>query len=89
MHEINPFLEPMDAETIINTPLQSRRHGDYWAWHYDKKECSWSARCILSYVVDTRERRMTWLDENMGTYDSRGAEKEWTSLWQVKVPSKL
>jgi hypothetical protein len=46
-------------------------------------------RLAYHMLVDTRERRTAWLDERGGKSDVKGLEKEWSSLWNIKVPSKI
>jgi ribonuclease HI len=88
MEKINFFMAPMDAEVICNIPLPSRSHDDKWAWHYDKKGV-FSVRSAYRMLVDARERRTAWLDERGGRSDVKGLAKEWSSLWNIKVPSKI
>jgi ribonuclease HI len=40
-------------------------------------------------LVDTRERRLVWLDELPAASNTKDQERAWTSLWKMKVPSKL
>jgi hypothetical protein len=40
-------------------------------------------------LVDTQERRTTWLQESESHSDSWRDEKEWTELWHVQVLSKV
>jgi hypothetical protein len=35
--KLETFFPLMDREVIFNIPLSTRRQGDFWAWHYDKK----------------------------------------------------
>ena len=40
-------------------------------------------------LVSNRERTAAWRDGRPGKSDFKSEEKEWTSLWQVQVPSKI
>jgi ribonuclease HI len=40
-------------------------------------------------LIHTREKRTAWLDESPGGSNVREVENGWTSIWRVKVPSKL
>jgi hypothetical protein len=55
MEKINFFMEPMDAEVIINIHLPSMRQEDCWAWNYDKQGV-FSVRSAYRMLVDTREK---------------------------------
>jgi hypothetical protein len=79
---------PMDAQAIVSIPLSTRRQTDFWAWHY---ECNgvFTVRSADRMLVDTRERRLVWLDELPAASNTKDQERAWTSLWKMKVPSKL
>jgi hypothetical protein len=79
---------PMDAELVLNIPLPTRQQDDWWAWHYEKRGV-FTVRSAYRMLVDAKERRTAWLEENAGKSDTKGEEKDWTSLWNVRVPSKL
>jgi hypothetical protein len=67
----------------MSIPLCNGRQPDFWAWHHDKKEI-FTVRSAYRMLI-TRHVLM----ENVGRSNRREAEKEWTSLWQVQVPSKI
>ena len=46
-------------------------------------------RSAYRMLSSTKERREAWLEETPASSDVRGLEKSWTSLWRIKVPSKL
>jgi len=79
---------PIDWEVIMSIPLSSRRQEDFWAWHYEKSGV-FSVRSTYRMLVDNRERRTDWIDHNPGRSDLRADQKEWTELWNIKVPSKV
>jgi hypothetical protein len=76
---------PMDAQAIVSIPLSTRRQTDFWAWHY---ECNgvFTVRSAYRMLVDTRERRLVWLDELPAASNTKDQERAWTSLWKMKVP---
>jgi hypothetical protein len=40
-------------------------------------------------LVDAKERQTAWLEDNAGNSNTKREEKDWTSMWNVRVPSKL
>jgi hypothetical protein len=86
--KVQAFMLPINEKVIRNIPLSMRIQEDHWAWHYDKHG-RFSVRSAYRMLVSTRERRTAWLDENARVSSVRKVEKEWSALWQVKVPSKL
>jgi ribonuclease HI len=79
---------PMDVDVIKEIPLPSRRHDDFWAWHYERKGV-FSVRSAYRMLVDTRERREAWLDSRATSSNEAGIAREWSSLWKTQVPSKI
>jgi hypothetical protein len=72
--KLQTYFLPMDVEMISNIPLCTRRHIDFWAWHYDKKGI-FSVWYAYHMLVNTRETWTAWLDEHDGSSDVRGEEK--------------
>ena len=79
---------PMDCEQIINIPLTTRRQQDFLAWHYEKSGV-FSVRSAYRMLVNNWKTRNGWIEHNAGRSDVRAEQKEWTDLWNVKVPSKV
>ena len=86
--KLEEFFNPMDVEAISGIPLSTRRQEDFWAWHYEKKGV-FSVRSAYCMLVSNRERTAAWRDGRPGKSDFKSEQKEWTSLWQVQVPSKM
>ena len=86
--KLEEFFNPMDVEAISGIPLSTRRQDDFWAWHYEKKGV-FSVRSAYRMLVSNRERTAAWRDGRPGKSDVKSEEKEWTSLWQVQVPSNI
>ena len=82
------FFTPMDADIIGSIPLTTRRQEDFWAWHYEKTGI-FSVRSAYRMLVQNRETNRAWLEGIPSRSDVRADEKEWTSLWKIKVPSKI
>jgi hypothetical protein len=40
-------------------------------------------------LIETKKRREDWLDGNANASNSVQQQKQWTSIWKIKVPSKL
>jgi hypothetical protein len=79
---------PMDHELIMSIPLSTRGQDDFWAWHYDRSGV-FSVRTAYRMLVETREKRTTWLDERACSSGATGEDKEWSALLKVQVPSKI
>lgn len=78
----------MDVEAITNLPLSMRNHQDAWAWHYDHKGI-FTVDSAYKMLVHTKAMREAWLEGKALSSHHRKEEKQWTSLWRVKVPSKI
>jgi len=61
---------------------------DFWTWHYERTGVFsvWLAYWML---VQKKENCTAWLEEKLGMSDLRANEKEWSAIWQLKVPSKI
>ncbi|KAM0866723.1 hypothetical protein ACQ4PT_042447 [Festuca glaucescens] len=88
MEKVNQFLLPWDASVVRNILLPARWQDDRWAWYYDKKGL-FSVRTAYRMLATTKDHRTAWLEESTGSSNVKEVEKEWSALWQVKVPSKL
>ena len=78
----------MDVEAISGIPHSTRCQDDFWARRYEKKGV-FSVRSANRMLVSNRERTAAWRDGRPGKSDFKSEEKEWTSLWQVQVPSNI
>lgn len=55
----------MDKEAILNIPLSSRAHADFWSWHYEKKGVI-SVRSAYRLLASTKKQRTEWLEHTPG-----------------------
>jgi hypothetical protein len=85
---LEEFFTPLDAMTIANIPLCTRRQEDFWAWHFDKQG-SFLVCSAYYMLVRRREQHDATARNNAGRSDHRVDMREWMSLWKVKVPSKI
>jgi hypothetical protein len=79
---------PMDVDVIKEIPISSRRHDDFWAWHYERKG-EFFVRSAYRMLVDTRQKHEAWLDSRATSSNGAGIAKEWSSIWKTQVPSKI
>jgi len=86
--KLQRFFTPLDAEVISSIPLTTRGQNDFWAWHYEKTGV-FSVRSAYRMLVQKKENLTAWLEHTPSTSDIRANEKEWTAIWQLKVPSKI
>ena len=40
-------------------------------------------------LVNDKQRMRAWLEDRLGTSDTRATEKEWLAIWKVNVPAKI
>ena len=73
----------VDIDVILNIPLCHRSQPDFRAWHHDKTRV-FTVRSAYRMLIMWRA-----LSENAARSNRREEEKEWSSLWQVMVPSKV
>ena len=78
----------MDVEAISGIPHSTRCQDDFLAWRYEKKGV-FSVRSANRMLVSNRERTAAWREGRPGKSDFKSEENEWTTLWQVHVPSKI
>jgi hypothetical protein len=76
---------PMDREITQGIP---RQQDDFWAWHYEKSDI-FSVRSAYRMLVHNCYKRLAWLEHKAGRSDTKAEEKEWSTIWKVKVPSKI
>lgn len=77
-----------DAEVILRIPLCTWRLEDFWAWGSDRWG-RFSVSSVYRMLVKTKLQRESWLENGEGQSNTEEEEKSWTSLWNIKVPSKL
>jgi hypothetical protein len=78
----------MDVEVIRSIPLSMERHDDEWAWHFEKKNGTFSVRSAYRMLVNTKNEMEAWLDDRPSV-SLCNDKKSWSSLWKIKVPSKI
>ena len=81
------FFAP-DVDVIVNIPLSSRVQPDFWAWHYDRKGF-FSVLSAYRMINAIKFQREDWLEHRGGHSNQAREKKSWSSLWKVKVPSKV
>lgn len=79
---------PIDAEAILKIPICTRNIDDFWAWHLDRKG-RFTVSSAYKFMVKTKITRENWLDERGGSSTYAMKEQDWTSLWNLTVPSKI
>lgn len=79
---------PFDAECILKIPLCTRRMVDFWAW-VDDQHGRFSVRSAYNLIMKTNIQREEWLDEQQGISNSTVNSQGWSSIWKLRVPSKL
>jgi ribonuclease HI len=88
LQKLQRYFLPMDIEVITSIPLSTRRLEDCWAWHFEKKGI-FSVRSAYRMIQNTKRVREAWLEERASSSDHKREEGAWTSLWKIKVPSKI
>jgi hypothetical protein len=78
----------MDIEEITSIPLSTRRLEDCSAWHFEKKGI-FSVRSAYRMIQNTKRVREAWLEERASSSYHKREEGASTSLWKIKVPSKI
>ena len=66
---------PSDVEAILNIPLCTRRQGDFWAWHHEKRGI-FSVRSAYRMLAINKERATAYLENIAGRSDLRSEENE-------------
>ena len=77
------FFTPANVEAITSIPLSTRCQEDFWAWHFEKRGF-FSVRSAYRMLINRK-----FLVGNAGTLDRQVAKKEWSTLWGIRVPSKV
>ena len=79
---------PADADIILRIPLCTRHVRDFWAWGEDDKGV-FSVASVYRFLLKTKLQREALLEQVGGRSNIMVEEKAWTSLWSLRVPSKL
>jgi hypothetical protein len=85
---LHEFFLPLDIEVIRSIPICTRTAEDFWAWQYEKAGV-FSVKSAYHMVVNSRRRRGAWLENIATSSNHQQEEKDWASLWKIKVPSKI
>jgi hypothetical protein len=88
LQKLQRFFLPMDVEVITMIPLSTRRIDGCWAWHFEKTGI-FSVRTAYKMIINIKRTREAWIEEKATPSNHREDEQAWTSLWKVKVPSKI
>lgn len=79
---------PTDAEAIMRIPVCTSNVDDFWAWHPEKKG-RFTVSSTYKFMIKTKITRESWLEGRSGSSSTDREEWDWTSLWSLKVPSKV
>jgi hypothetical protein len=79
---------PIDAEAVLSIPLCTRNISDFWAWSGDKR-AFFSVKSAYRMIMNTKLTGDNWIDEVEGTSGSEHEGNAWSTLWKVKLPSKI
>jgi hypothetical protein len=85
---LQQIFTPIDVEVITNIPLSTRRQEDFWAWHYEKSGL-FSVGSAYRMLVHNRDKNEAWLGDRPSNSNTQAMEKEWSTIWKVRVPSKI
>jgi hypothetical protein len=88
MEKIQKFFVRVDANLILGLPICTRNIEDFWSWNFEKKGI-FTVRSAYRMLVETKQRREAWLDGRASSSDTTADSKSWTTMWKVKVPSKI
>jgi hypothetical protein len=86
--ELRRIFVPIDVEEILQIPLCTKRIGDFWAWGEDCRG-KFSVSSAYKMLSNVKRQRENLLEGAAGSSASVQEQKAWTSLWNIKVPSKL
>jgi ribonuclease HI len=87
LEQLNANFIQMDIDIIRSIPLGLANHDDFWAWHFERHG-NFSVRSAYKLLTKTKNEREAWLDEKASSSGCND-QKNWTSLWRTKVPSKI
>jgi hypothetical protein len=87
MEQLHSNFLPMDVEVIRSILLGMVRHDDFWAWLFGMHG-SFSIKSAYRMLTKTKNEREAWLEERASS-SGRNDQKNLTSLWNTKVPSKI
>jgi hypothetical protein len=86
--ELRRVFVPVDVEVILQIPLCTKKINDFWAWGEDRRG-KFSVSSVYRMLFNMKCQRENLLDGRGGTSSIQQEMKDWTSLWNIKVPSKL
>ena len=70
---------PLDAKTILKTPLCMRQIGDFWAWSEDPRG-RFSVSSTYKMMSRIKASREAWLEEGHDVSNSAIEKKGWSSI---------
>jgi hypothetical protein len=88
MEKVEEHFLPMDVDVIRSIPLSTSNQQDTWAWHFERSG-SFTVRSVYRLLVSTKKTREDWLEGRPGSSSSSTEHRLWTTMWKVKVPSKI
>lgn len=65
--KLQMFFTPADIEVILNIALCTRRHDDFWAWHYESKGI-FSVRSAYRMLVVNKEKATAYMENIAGRF---------------------
>ena len=65
VQKLHAIFCPSDVEAILNIPLCTRRQGDFWAWHHEKRGI-FSVRSAYRMLAINKERATAYLENIAG-----------------------
>jgi hypothetical protein len=77
------FFTPLYVNLISSIPLSTRQQQDFCACHFEKHGV-FSVRSAYRMLAHRKS-----LARSAGASDRQAVPKEWSTLWGVKVPSKV
>lgn len=86
--KIRTVFLPFDPNTILKRPLCTKRVDDFWAWGEDDKGV-FSVRSVYKFLLKSKLQGEALLQPAGGHSNEAAEESDWTSLWHIKVPSKI
>jgi hypothetical protein len=79
---------PIDVDVILGIPLCTRQQPNFWAWNYDSKGV-FSVRSAYRMMINTKIRRGDYFEGNAGSSNAKTDERGLSSLWKMRVSSKI
>ena len=79
---------PIDIPAIAGIPLYTTDIIDSWAWNFEKSGM-FIVRSAYRMIIDTKTRRVAWLDGLSGSSSMDRDSASWKLLWKTLVPGKI